>query len=843
MTWVNYFVNSKHSRLTEGHLNSDDLKDKILNHDGSTAYCCYFDLRREHLKHESFEGEYDSDGKKLYAYYDSPKENTEITFSKYDQAPARPALGLISFDFDAEDPQDAFDDVKLFIDFLEVKSYHLFFSGSKGFHLMIPESFFGLEHTLDLPYVLRDFSKYLKETFETLDTSIYNYNRKFRVPFTRHEKTGLYKNEIDPQEHDTIEKIKKSCNFPIPFDFTSNLDHNQVPSEKVLNLLEASRKKSYLSNVNEGGTKNDPTPFERFDGKKCIEKMLEKRCDDIGRNNAAMRIVNDFYRTGKTRDACEQAMATWAAGSGLPLAEVSSIITNVYERGADYNFGCQDDCKSAYCSYQCPLYLKLDPDKRPEVLDMPTSAAEKLKKPKEHEVIKSVLEGMFHCTYDELKNEYLPDGDLIKQDNDLFYYRKGRWDLLSQRELDLLKTRIYKQYKNYGTYRAVENTYKALMTYCPSVPESVNLFIPNPYCANFLNGSLHLLEDQEGMYYLEFKEHNKLDYLSYQIPMDFDESKEVSKALLELLDTIFEGDLDKEDKIYAIAEMFGAALMANFPRMFYLWGESGSGKSTLMKILRLMLGDTKNICSVQPKDFHGFNMETMAGKLVNMVTDVDYRTPIKDDIVKQIEDRVEFRIARKFKTDLRAPLPAVHIFGGNRLIKSQEGECETFERRWSLVKFNRKFTGKKQRNIDSIVFNKDPEGVLAFAIMGLKRIIEKQGYFTTFKASNEDLKQWSMESDFIGQFLDECFNGDGEVSLVKHENAKIKRATLWAMFKDWQDEALVMRDRIGKFSFFEAMSNKKFKVKILNGYRYFSGLGELIDESACVDLDDVSDEF
>ena len=50
--WFNYFVTNKFSRLTTGHLPSEDLLTTILEHNGDEAYACYFDLDYDSLHWE-----------------------------------------------------------------------------------------------------------------------------------------------------------------------------------------------------------------------------------------------------------------------------------------------------------------------------------------------------------------------------------------------------------------------------------------------------------------------------------------------------------------------------------------------------------------------------------------------------------------------------------------------------------------------------------------------------------------------------------------------------------------------------------------------------------------------
>lgn len=838
INWYNYFLTAKNARLTEGHLKASALYEKILNHNGDTAFCCYFDLSYDSLKLEYDYKENDTDGKKIYRYHPqnfTPEDKNhlkpQITFTQYEGI-ARPALGMVSFDFDTTPEHDetkVIEDVRKFVEWIAIEDIAVFFSGSKGFHVMIPFGYFPLEANPHLPNQIKDLATHLKESFPTLDTSIYNYNRKFRVPFTKHDKTSAFKSFIPIEYLKTLslEAIKTNAETHSNFDFLTDIDpdKSRVPLEIFVRAIEDTKRKSYEIEKEKAGNLAKPSPFEKYDGKLCIKKLLESRCDDVGRNNAAMRIVNDFYRTGKTRQACEDALYKWGDTNGLARHEISTIINNIYERGANYNFGCQDDIKSLYCSAKCAIWKKLDPDKRPVTVDQPTSEASNVK---EFNTVSDLLTQTFKCRFDSFKREF-HGGLIVKQGKeDLFYYDEGMWNYLDHAGADKIKRRINAMAEGKLTIKKIEAFYKMFMVYVPAVPIGVDMFTPNPHCANFSNGTLHLQEGTDGKFFLEFKEHDPKDYITFKIDYDYNEDDTHTNALFdEMLDRIFEGDEDKEDKVNAVCEMYGASLIPYFPHLFYLYGEANSGKSTIMMLLSMMLNSQDNISSVQPKDFNGFNLESMAGKLVNMVTDVDTRKAISDDVVKQIEDRMPITIRRKNRTDIKAPLPSVHIFGGNDLLTSYEGYSSAMKRRWTILKFARPYTGPKMRNFSNVVFNSDPQGLLNFAIKGLKKLVESQGYFTQFESSMRELEEWSEESDVVSQFIDEATRGESSNHLVKHENAKIERKILYDMFNEWQKDSGYHLRPMSKIEFFKRVKSKGFEVTTIKGMRYFAKLGEL----------------
>jgi archaellum biogenesis ATPase FlaH len=100
----------------------------------------------------------------------------------------------LAFDFDdASNPDNARQDALTLIDRLRgngisEESIQIFFSGSKGFEVSVE-----LKDTLLTPTEAKNIASNLAKDLKSFDTSIYNATRIFRVPLTKHNKTGLYK--------------------------------------------------------------------------------------------------------------------------------------------------------------------------------------------------------------------------------------------------------------------------------------------------------------------------------------------------------------------------------------------------------------------------------------------------------------------------------------------------------------------------------------------------------------------------------------------------------------------------------------------------------------------------
>lgn len=100
----------------------------------------------------------------------------------------------LAFDFDdASNTDNARQDAMTVIDRLrgngiEESAIQIFFSGSKGFEVSVD-----LKDTFLTPIEAKNIASNLAKDLATFDTSIYNATRIFRIPLTKHNKTGLYK--------------------------------------------------------------------------------------------------------------------------------------------------------------------------------------------------------------------------------------------------------------------------------------------------------------------------------------------------------------------------------------------------------------------------------------------------------------------------------------------------------------------------------------------------------------------------------------------------------------------------------------------------------------------------
>lgn len=418
-------------------------------------------------------------------------------------------------------------------------------------------------------------------------------------------------------------------------------------------------------------------------------------------------------------------------------------------------------------------------------------------------------------------------------ESSIFMYDGKHWKEVDELSEATLRLKIQVLYNGLVGQGKVKNTFEMFKDLLPASP--INLFAPNPYKVNFLNGTIHVLK-KENKWTFEFRPHDPKDFCTHLIPINYDETRTIRNSRFEeMLDRIFEGQADREDKIKAIKQMYGACVAPIFPHLFMIYGPGGSGKTSIIMPAQKLI-DKDNWSSVEPHEFEGFKMESMAGKLVNIVTDIDLTEPIADNHIKKIEDRVPVRIDRKFKNAILVPLPAIHIFGGNDIPATFEKGSNAHERRWTFIHVEGfKAQGQYSKFFANEVFDSCPEGVLNFALEGLSEVLDANGHYHTPDSGKQKMRRWQMEHDPIALFVQEIADAEIPGWSLKSEG-RVLRSTVWSVFVKWYEEAYNRKPRIGKTKFYEALlrehaAGAKLEIRIYEGMRYIVGLcvGEKVD--------------
>lgn len=408
---------------------------------------------------------------------------------------------------------------------------------------------------------------------------------------------------------------------------------------------------------------------------------------------------------------------------------------------------------------------------------------------------------------------------IVKSNGDIFLFHRTHWAAMTENEESNLISQIMVAHNGKGSARRYQNIRQLVYSLAPST--NLNLFAPNPYAANFKNGTLHLVE-KDKRWGFDFKPHSKADLMTTLIDINYDPTRlEKNPNFDAWVNKLLGGNAQK---IRMLKQMYGACLVPLFPRFFLLYGPSGYGKSSLI-LGAMNLVCEQNVATVGPGEMAGFELEGLIGKLINVDTDVDLDLALKDSLLKKIVDRIPLQINRKGRPVIRAPLPSVHLYGANALPRTLE-KSDANSRRWSLLHVNSCYVAGDDTEQDFVsrLVAENPQAVLNFALEGLEDLLSSKGQYFDSDESKEGKRVWKLESDVVGRFLADVAEL-GTQNLVLGKELSISMADLWVKFKAWHNQEEGSDPRISLNSLSRSLVTRGFEKKRMASGRIFWGLG------------------
>lgn len=290
----------------------------------------------------------------------------------------------VFFDLDnKEDPSKCIPDVKRLHNYLteilgiDQHYIRVFFSGSKGFHILIEPEVFDIKPDKDVHFQIRRAAMHLAELLkiETFDVSVYSRRRILRMPNSIHEKTKLFKVELELFEvskgMDYIRKIatkpRKALkedepeDVPICEDAKTFWDEMGKEQENVKELVNL-----------KSDHKVSPTPNMPV----CMDHLLSLTLlPRANTGNRTMLAMGSYLKdVGKTYEEAIAIMIPWALGlENIGWAKepekleaaVRATIKHMYQEipGEDnhYSFACKfmlslstNEHKIPCQRYECP---------------------------------------------------------------------------------------------------------------------------------------------------------------------------------------------------------------------------------------------------------------------------------------------------------------------------------------------------------------------------------------------------------------------------------------------------------------------------------------------------------
>ena len=212
-----------------------------------------------------------------------------------------------------------------------------------------------------------------------------------------------------------------------------------------------------------------------------------------------------------------------------------------------------------------------------------------------------------------------------------------------------------------------------------------------------------------------------------------------------------------------------------------LQGKGKNGKSVYAIILKMLLGDG-NFSAVAPEDFgKDSKLLMLLGKRANICDDTNENVKINFGTLKLVVSGSDVSVERKYKTAITFAPTAKHTMIGNQYMVVSDRSDGTI-RRIFPIHFGTQIP-KHERDLRLIdrrfwYDSKEIEGVLYWALLGLRRLSKNNMEWTKVDASEkikQEIKEESQpEIGFFKQCLEQTKNDDHKIGCKQLHDTYIK---------------------------------------------------------------------
>ncbi|MCG8858900.1 DNA primase [Tenacibaculum finnmarkense] len=265
---------------------------------------------------------------------------------------------------------------------------------------------------------------------------------------------------------------------------------------------------------------------------------------------------------------------------------------------------------------------------------------------------------------------------------------------------------------------------------------------------NFNNGTFEITPFKQSL-----REFKKSDFLTYQLPFDYDEEATAPQFQNFLNDVLPEKELQE-----ILAEYLGYVFTKNsvlkLEKVLLLYGTGANGKSVLFEVLMALLG-TENVTNYSLQSLtaeNGNSRAMLVNKLLNYASEINGK--LESNIFKLLisGEPVEARLLYK-NTQIITDY-ARFMFNCNELPKEVEN-TNAFFRRFIILPFRVTIPPHKQdKELSKKIIDTELSGVFNWVLIGLTRLLENKS-FTDSEIVKDEIVQYQKESDSVLMFLED----------------------------------------------------------------------------------------
>ena len=269
---------------------------------------------------------------------------------------------------------------------------------------------------------------------------------------------------------------------------------------------------------------------------------------------------------------------------------------------------------------------------------------------------------------------------------------------------------------------------------------------PNPFIMNVKNGLYNVLDDS-------FKPHDPGYHSTVQLQANYDPAAECPRFM-----EFLHSGLDAPE-VDLLQEIFGYFLVpiTKAQKSFMLCGLPNVGKSKILQVVQEVLLGAENVSNIPLQNLSDrFQPAELFGKLANIYADLSDKSIDDAGMFKAVTGEDYITGERKHKDPFSFKPYARFLYSCNDIPRNYGDRSEAFYRRLIIIRFS-KPVPEEQR--DSQLFEKlqlESDGILAWSIIGLKRLIANNYQFGETAKTLSEIRQYKIENNSVLAFVEDC---------------------------------------------------------------------------------------
>lgn len=293
----------------------------------------------------------------------------------------------------------------------------------------------------------------------------------------------------------------------------------------------------------------------------------------------------------------------------------------------------------------------------------------------------------------------------------------------------------------------------------------------NPFIINMQNGLYNVIDDG-------FKPHTPKYYSTVQIKASYQLDVKCPQFL------VFLNSVLKEPEIYLMQEILGYFLIPvnKAQKSFVFVGAGNAGKSTLLSVVQEILLGSENVSNITWQNLGDrFNKAELFGKLANIFADLPSKSIDDNGMFKALTGEDYITAERKNKDPFSFRPYARLLFSCNDIPRNYGDRSDGFYRRLIIIRFDHAVPkAKRDPNLrEKLMVERD--GILMWALIGLKRLITNSYMFTETDVTNAELQRYKVESNSVLSFAEDF--------CVMDDTKETSRDDLFSKYKDYCNTA------------------------------------------------------